>query len=47
LEVQEGQIVIRAALSPRQGWDEQFEAMAQWGDDHLLGEEALNLTEWD
>jgi antitoxin MazE len=47
LEVQQDQIVIRAAHSPRQGWDEQFQAMAQRGDDQLLDGERLNLTAWD
>jgi antitoxin MazE len=47
LEVQEDQIVIRAAHRPRQGWDEQFEAMAQHGDDELLDKETLNLSNWD
>jgi antitoxin MazE len=47
LEVQEGQLVIRSARGPRQGWEEQFEAMAQRGDDNLLAGEALNLNSWD
>jgi len=47
LEVKEGQLVIRSAQSPRQGWEEQFEAMARHGDDKLLDGEVLNLTSWD
>ena len=47
LEVQEGQLVIRSAQSPRQGWEEQFEAMAQHGDDKLLDGEVLDLSSWD
>jgi antitoxin MazE len=47
LEVQEGQLVIRAAQGPRQDWDEQFEAMARRGDDKLLDGEVLNLSSWD
>lgn len=47
LEVKEGQLVIRSAQSPRQGWEEQFEAMAQHGDDKLLDGEVLNLASWD
>jgi len=47
LEVKEGQLVIRSAQSPRQGWEEQFEAMARRGDDKLLDGEVLNLTSWD
>jgi antitoxin MazE len=47
LEVQEGQLVIRTARGPRHGWEEQFEAMAERGDDKLLDGEALNLSSWD
>jgi antitoxin MazE len=47
LEVQENQIVIRPTRRSRQGWDEQFEAMAQRRDDELLDQEALNLSKWD
>ncbi|MBM4044878.1 MAG: AbrB/MazE/SpoVT family DNA-binding domain-containing protein [Planctomycetes bacterium] len=34
--VQPDQIVIRPSHHPRKGWDEQFRAMAQRGDDKLL-----------
>jgi antitoxin MazE len=47
LEVKEGQLVIRSAQGPRQNWEEQFEAMAQRGDDKLLDGEVLNLSRWD
>lgn len=47
LEAQAGQIIIRSALAPRQGWDEAFRAMAQRGDDRLLDEETGSLTQWD
>jgi hypothetical protein len=29
-------LIIRPAQHPRHGWDEQFSAMAEYGDDHLL-----------
>ncbi len=47
LEVQPGQIIIRAAQHPRQGWDEQFRLMAEQGDDRLLDGDMPSLTEWD
>jgi len=46
LEVQRDQIVIRAARRPRAGWDEQFRAMAERGDDRLLDDEPIP-TQWD
>jgi antitoxin MazE len=45
MAVQGGQLVIRAATRPREGWDEQFQAMAKRGDDALLMPETA--TEWD
>ena len=47
LEVLPNQLVVRSAYPPRYGWEEQFKAMAQEGDDQLLDAEALTLTEWD
>ena len=47
LLVQQDQLVIRAARRPRHDWGEQFKAMAERGDDRLLHEEALTLTQWD
>jgi len=38
-------LVIRSAKRPREGWAEQFKAMAERGDDRLLDEPAA--TEWD
>jgi hypothetical protein len=38
--------VIRPFHGPRQGWSEQFRIMAAQGDDHLLDEEATDLTTW-
>jgi len=47
VEAQNNQIVIRPARRARHGWDEQFKAMAERGDDRLLDEKAPSLTEWD
>jgi antitoxin MazE len=47
LEIQGNQIVIRPARSPRQGWEEQFKAMAKQGDDPLLDAELVSPTSWD
>ncbi|MBI5968602.1 MAG: AbrB/MazE/SpoVT family DNA-binding domain-containing protein [Deltaproteobacteria bacterium] len=35
IEIQKNQIVIRPTQHPRQGWEEQFRAMAEHGDDRL------------
>jgi antitoxin MazE len=45
LEVQDGQITIRPAGSPREGWEAAFQRMAEAGDDELLGPEVMH--EWD
>jgi antitoxin MazE len=45
LAMQPDRLVIRPARRPRQGWDEQFRAMAERGDDRLL--DAETATEWD
>jgi antitoxin MazE len=47
LESQADQLIIRAARHPRYGWDEQFRAMAERGDDKLLDADAPSLTSWD
>src|SRR5256885_479300 len=47
IEVQSGQLVIRPVRSARQGWDAQFQAMAQAGDDRLLDGEPPTLTTWE
>jgi antitoxin MazE len=46
LELQESQIVIRPARTPRQNWEEQFQQMAAQGDDQLF-DSALLTTTWD
>jgi antitoxin MazE len=43
--VQRGQLVIRPVSRPRSGWDEQFRAMAERGDDQLLDKPVA--TKWD
>ena len=46
LEVQENQLVIRPLTLPRSHWEEQFQAMAAYGDDQML-DEIQPLTTWD
>jgi antitoxin MazE len=43
--VQRGQLVLRPVTRPRRGWDEQFRAMAENGDDKLIDEPVS--TQWD
>jgi len=45
LAMQPDQLVVRPARRPRQGWDEQFRAMAENKDDGLL--DAGTPSEWD
>ncbi len=45
MTVQEGKLIIRPARERRQGWEAQFAAMAELGDDRLLDEP--RPTEWD
>jgi antitoxin MazE len=47
IEASPGQLVIRSAKRPRQGWEEQFAAMASAGDDALLEGDELMPTEWE
>jgi len=47
LAVEGDQLIIRPIRRPRDGWDEQFELMAERGDDRLLDVEASSLTRWD
>lgn len=47
LEVQPDQLIVRSTHRPRQQWDEYFKAMAEAGDDLLLDDEPLTLTEWE
>ena len=43
--VQRGQLILRPVTRPRRGWDEQFLAMAEHGDDKLIDEPIS--TQWD
>jgi antitoxin MazE len=45
IAVQRGQLVIRPVSRPRSGWEEQFRAMAEQGDDQLLDKPVS--TKWD
>lgn len=47
LEIFPNQLVIRSIDAPRQGWSDQFKAMAEAGDDLLLDGDAVALTAWD
>ncbi len=47
LEAQRDRIVIRSVRPPRHGWEEQFRAMAEHGDDRLLDADVPAQTEWD
>lgn len=48
VEVQPGHLVLRpVSEQTRQGWEEQFQAMAAQGDDRLLDAELLNGSQWD
>lgn len=46
LEVEDGQIVIRAVRHPREGWDAAFAEMARRGDDKLL-DDVPSTSTWD
>ncbi|HYW11062.1 MAG TPA: AbrB/MazE/SpoVT family DNA-binding domain-containing protein [Longimicrobium sp.] len=46
LEVEAGQIVIRAVRHPREGWDVAFAEMARRGDDKLL-DDVPSTSTWD
>lgn len=41
----DGMLLIRPAFHPRAGWDEQFRAMAERGDDALLDDAVT--SDWD
>lgn len=40
-------LVIRPALHPRAGWEEQCRQMAARGDDHLLDPDVTSTSSWD
>ena len=47
LEIQKNKLVIRPAVTSRQNWEEQFNVMAQRGDDELPDDAAPGLSVWD
>ncbi|MCU0918267.1 MAG: AbrB/MazE/SpoVT family DNA-binding domain-containing protein [Planctomycetes bacterium] len=47
LSVRGDQLVIRPGRQPRRGWEDQFQRMAERGDDRLLDEETVSTTKWD
>ena len=42
-----GQIVLRRARRPREGWGERFAEMAKQGDDRLVDGDQLAASTWD
>jgi antitoxin MazE len=47
LSVRGDQLVIRPGKRSRSGWEDQFQRMAERGDDRLLDEETASSTKWD
>ncbi|MDY7079774.1 MAG: AbrB/MazE/SpoVT family DNA-binding domain-containing protein [Chloroflexota bacterium] len=47
LELQGDQIVVRPAYRARRNWENQFQAMAEQGDDKLLDGGVVIPTTWD
>lgn len=47
LEVRKGQLLVRSARRAREGWEKQFRAMAEQGDDAPIWDDARSLTSWD
>ncbi len=47
LEPRRGQLLIRPAKKPRQGWDESFARMARLGDDGLIDHGRIGSSKWD
>jgi len=47
IAVQQNNLVIRPLQHPRYGWEEQFRAMADQGDDQLVDGDIASLSTWD
>ena len=47
VSAEQGRLLIRAARRPREGWEEQFEAMAARADDRLVDGDTAALSSWD
>jgi antitoxin MazE len=47
LEIRKGQLLVRSASRPRDGWEDQFRAMAERGDDAPVWDAGTWLSSWD
>ena len=47
VEVEADRLILWSAPMRRQGWDEQFQRMAEHGDDQLLDAGDMLLTQWE
>jgi antitoxin MazE len=47
IAVQQQALIIRPLQHPRHGWEDQFRAMAEQGDDRLLDGDSASLSTWD
>ena len=48
LQFEDDRIIISSSQKPRSGWQEQFQRMAEVGDDQIIdATSAPNLTTWD
>lgn len=47
IAVENGSIVIRPLRQARAGWDEAFKEMHRRGDDALLDDGSIGLSDWD
>ena len=47
LEVEADCLILRPIRVPRQGWEEQFQRMAENGQDALMEGDIPSMTKWD
>ncbi len=47
LEVEADCLILRPIRVPRQGWEEQFQRMAENGHDALVDADIPSMTKWD
>lgn len=47
LQLEDNQLIVRPVGRARANWEEAFRAMAEQGDDQLLEESVLTLTQWE
>ena len=45
MTVEDNKLIVHSAHAPRQGWEDQFAALSEQGDDRLLDE--ASPTQWD